>query len=180
MSVWRRSQALAGLLACTYLSGGAGNLPGGEAPAQAFAVEHSREWGAGPGPLPTQRAADSQDNLVLVAAAQLFVRKDDGVEDNDLSRDGDTAACRESASGLVGGERLCATVQGQGIWVRVGCTQDCNGWCEAPVPEESLAVNLGIGIVGVGVTGCSFNPGPAPNGAVPAHDSIEDTGMVLG
>lgn len=64
--------------------------------------------------------------------------------------------------------------------MQVGHTQDCDGWREAPVPEEGLTVNLGIGIVGVGVTGCSFNPGPAPDGAVPAHDGIKDTGVVLG
>ena len=64
--------------------------------------------------------------------------------------------------------------------LRVGRTEDCDGWREAPIPKEGLAVDLGIGIVGVGVTGRSFNPGPAANGAVPAHDGIEDTGVVLG
>lgn len=64
-------------------------------------------------------------------------------------------------------------------WVQVGHTQDGDGWCEAPIPEKGLTVDLGIGIVGVGVTGRSFNPGPAPNGAVPAHNGIEDTGVVL-
>lgn len=44
---------------------------------------------------PSQRAADSQDNLVLVAAAQFLVREDDGVENNHLSGDSDTAACGE-------------------------------------------------------------------------------------
>ena len=52
-----------------------------------------------PHPPQTQQAADSQDNLVLVAAAQLLVRKDDGVENNDLGGDGDAAACGESARG---------------------------------------------------------------------------------
>lgn len=94
MSVCSRSQALAGLLACTDPSGGAGNRPGGKALAQALAVGHSREWGAGTAP-PSQRAADSQDNLVLVAAAQFLVREDDGVENNHLSGDSDAAAWGE-------------------------------------------------------------------------------------
>lgn len=71
-------------------------------------------------------------------------------------------------------------MQGQGSGVQVGPTQDCDGGCEAPVPEKGLTVNLGIRIVGVRVTGRSFNPGPAPDGAVPAHDGVEDTGVVLG
>lgn len=85
----------------------------------------------------------------------------------------------ESMSGLAGGGKY-PTALGRGSWVRVGRTQDCDGGCEAPVPEEGLAVDLGIGIVGVGVTGRSFNACPAPNGAIPAHDGIEDTGVVLG
>lgn len=179
MSLWSMSQALAGLLICTYPSGGAGNLPGGEASAQALAVGTAGCGWLALAP-PNQLVVDSQDNLVFVAAAQFLVRKNYGVENNYLSGDGDAAACGESVAGLAEGEKLCPTAGGQGGWVRVGHTQDCDGWCEAPVPEKGLAVNLGIGIVGVGVTGCSFNPGPAPNGAVPAHDGIEDTGVVLG
>lgn len=108
------------------------------------------------------------------------MRKDNGIENNDLSGNGDAAACGENVSGLAGGERFCPAALGWGSWERVGHTQDCDGWREAPVPEEGLAVDLGIGIVGVGVTGRSFNSGPAPNGAIPAHDGIEDTGVVLG
>lgn len=84
MFVWSSSQALAGLLACTYASGGAENLPGCEVSVQALVVGHSREVAGA--------AHDSQDNLVFVASAQLLVRKDNGVENNDLSRNGDTAA----------------------------------------------------------------------------------------
>lgn len=99
MSVWSSSQALAGLLACTYPSGGAGNLPGCEASVQALVVGHSRERVAG-------AARDSKDNLVFVAAAQLLMRKDNGVENNDLSGNGDAAACGQNAKGLRGGEKL--------------------------------------------------------------------------
>lgn len=66
---------------------------------QALVVGHSRERVAG-------GARDSQDNLVFVAAAQLLVRKDNGVENNDLSRNGDTAAWGEKAKGSAGGEEL--------------------------------------------------------------------------
>lgn len=142
MSVWSSSQALAELLACTYPSGGAGNLPECEASVQALVVGHSRERVAG-------AARDSKDNLVFVASAQLLMWKDNGVENNDLSGNGDAAA------------------------------QDCDGWCEAPIPEKGLTVDLGIGIIGVGVARRSFDPGPAPNCAVPAHNGIEDTGVVM-
>lgn len=66
---------------------------------QALVVGHSREQGAG-------AARDSQDNLVFVASAQLLVRKDNGVENNDLSRNGDTAAWEGNAKALAGGEKL--------------------------------------------------------------------------
>lgn len=98
MSVWSSSQALAGLLACTYPSGGAENLPGSEVSVQARGVGHSREVAGA--------ARDSQDNLVFVASAQLLMRKDNGVENNDLSRNGDTAAWGENTKGLAGGEKL--------------------------------------------------------------------------
>lgn len=62
---------------------------------QALVVGHSREQVTG-------AACGSQDNLVFVASAQLLVRKDNGVENNNLSRNGDTAACREKAKGLAG------------------------------------------------------------------------------
>lgn len=66
---------------------------------QALVVGHSREQGAG-------AAHDSQDNLVFVASAQLLVRKDNGVENNDLSRNGDTAAWEGNVKALAGGEKL--------------------------------------------------------------------------
>lgn len=96
MSVWSSSQALAGLLGCTDPSEGAENLPGCEASVQVLVVGHSREQVAG-------AACDSQDNLIFVASAQLLVRKDNRVENNNLSRNGDTAAWGENAKGLAGG-----------------------------------------------------------------------------
>lgn len=74
----------------------------------------------------------------------------------------------------------CLGEQGQGDPTQQRRTQDCDGGSEAPVPEQGLAVDLGIGIVGVGVAGRSLNPRPAPDRAVPAHNGIEDTGVVLG
>lgn len=75
--------------------------------------------------------------------------------------------------------RSCLAEQGQGHSMQQRHTQDCDGWCEAPIPEKGLTVDLGIGIVRVGVTRRSFDPGPAPNCAVPAHNGIEDTGVIL-
>lgn len=173
MSVWSSSQALAGLLGCTDPSEGAENLPGCEASVQVLVVGHSREQVA-------DAACDSQDNLIFVASAQLLVRKDNRVENNNLSRNGDTAAWGENAKGLAGGGEAASVERGQGHSTQQRHTQDCDGWCEAPISEKGLTVDLGIGIVGVGVAGCSFNPGPAPNRAVPAHNGIEDTGVVLG
>lgn len=54
-----------------------------------------------------------------------------------------------------------------------------NGGCEFALSEEGLAVNLGVGIVGVWVTRGAFYSCPLADGAVPSHYAVQNTAVVL-
>lgn len=59
-------------------------------------------------------------------------------------------------------------------------TQDGDGGGELSVPEERLAVDLCVRVVGVGVARGSLHSRPLSDGAVPSHDAVQNTGMILG
>lgn len=58
-------------------------------------------------------------------------------------------------------------------------TEDSDGGCELSFSEEGLAVNLCEGIIGVRVTWGSFYSCPLSNSAVPSHDAVQHTAVIL-
>lgn len=58
-------------------------------------------------------------------------------------------------------------------------TKNSNGGCEFSVSEEGLAVNLCKRIIGVWVTRRSFYSCPLANGAVPSHNAVQNTAVIL-
>lgn len=70
--------------------------------------------------------------------------------------------------------RKARFTQGQG-----GFTENGNWRCEFSISEEGLAVNLCIWVIGVGVTRGSFYSRPLSDGAVPSHNAVQNTAVVL-
>lgn len=58
-------------------------------------------------------------------------------------------------------------------------TEDGDRGCEFSVSEEGLAVDFCVRVVGVRVTRGSLHSGPLSDGAVPTHDAVQNTGMIL-
>lgn len=58
-------------------------------------------------------------------------------------------------------------------------TEDGDWGCEFSIYEESLAVDLCVRVIGVRVTRGSLDSRPLSDGAVPSHDAVQNTGMIL-
>lgn len=58
-------------------------------------------------------------------------------------------------------------------------TQNCNRGCQFSISEERLAVNFGIWVIRIRVTGGPFHSGPFADGAVPAHNTVQHTAVIL-
>lgn len=58
-------------------------------------------------------------------------------------------------------------------------TEDGDRGGELSVPEERLAVDLCIRVVGVRVARGSLHSRPLSDGAVPSHNAVQNTGMIL-
>lgn len=59
-------------------------------------------------------------------------------------------------------------------------TEDGDGGGELSVPEERLAVDLCVRVVGVRVARGSLHSRPLSDGAVPSHNAVQNTGVILG
>lgn len=58
-------------------------------------------------------------------------------------------------------------------------TEDGDWGCEFSIDEEGLAVDLCVRVVGVWVTWGSLDSRPLSDGAVPSHNAVQNTGMIL-
>lgn len=58
-------------------------------------------------------------------------------------------------------------------------TQDGDSRQQLPILEEALTVHVGSGVIGIGVVGGALHTGPAPHGAPPAHDAVQNTRVLL-
>ncbi len=54
------------------------------------------------------------------------------------------------------------------------------GWVESPLVIKGVSdINFGKRFVGVGIVGRAFNSRPLSDQSLPAHDAVQDAGVVL-